>query len=453
MPSYYVWTVGCQMNVADSERLGAHLERLGYQAVPAADNADIVVINSCVVRQHAEDRVINKVHTLSRLKRDNKERVIALMGCMVGPKSDDLRKRFPLVDVFMRPQQYEPLLEIARERADLASCQDDELVVPNITGPTAFIPIIKGCDEFCTFCIVPYRRGRQVSRPMDEIVAEARTLAQRGVREVTLLGQTVDAYGMDLPHGYDLADLLGEVNGISELSRIRFTTSHPRYMTSKLIKAVADLDKVCEHINLPFQAGDDEVLVRMRRTYDRRRYLEIVQEIKDTVPGIGLSTDVIVGFPGETEEQFESTLEILREVRYDVVHVAAYSTRPGTIGARTMKDDISKEIKKERLHRIEDLQAVVAAENNAPMVGQEVEVLVEKKDVQGNWEGRTRTLKPVHIVGGVSDLAGELVRVKVTRATAWSLSGDLLSVGVGADATPVVVAERRRPVFLNVLND
>lgn len=438
MPSYYLWTIGCQMNVADSERLGAHLDRLGYQQADAPDAADIVVVNSCVVRQHAEDRVSNKLHTLSQLKKGKggSGGVLALMGCMVGPKTDDLRKRFPKVDLFMRPQQFDALLEIARERADLASCQDDDLVVPKATGPTAFIPIIKGCDEFCTFCIVPYRRGRQVSRPLEEIVEEARAMAAQGVREVTLLGQTVDAYGLDLPHGYDLADLLEAVNGIPELARIRFLTSHPRYMSDRLIKAVADLDKVCEHINLPFQAGDDEVLQRMRRTYDRTAYRTLMQKIKDTVPGVGLSTDVIVGFPGETEEQFEGTLELLREIRFDVVHVAAYSTRPGTIAARKLDDDISKDVKKERLHRIEQLQAEIAAENNAPLVGQTVEVLVEKRDLQGNWEGRTRSFKTVHFPGRGSDLVGELVNVRVTRATAWSLSGELVNVGVEADTQP-----------------
>jgi tRNA-2-methylthio-N6-dimethylallyladenosine synthase len=356
--------------------------------------------------------------------------VLALMGCMVGPKTDELRKRFPKVDLFMRPQQFEPLLEMARERADLASCQDDGLVVPRATGPTAFIPIIKGCDEFCTFCIVPYRRGRQVSRPLEEIVEEARALAAQGVREVTLLGQTVDAYGLDLPHGYDLADLLEAVNAIPELARIRFLTSHPRYMTDKLIRAVADLPKVCEHINLPFQAGDDEVLQRMRRTYDSTAYRALMAKIKATIPGVGLSTDVIVGFPGETEEQFAATLDLLREVRFDVVHVAAYSTRPGTIAARRLPDDISKDVKKERLHRIEELQAQIAAENNAPLVGQEAEVLVEKRDLQGNWEGRTRSFKTVHFPAGASDLIGELVNVRITRATAWSLSGEATSVGV-----------------------
>jgi len=331
--------------------------------------------------------------------------------------------------MFLRPQQFEPLIEFERERAGLASCEDERPVVPDVTGPTAFVPIIKGCDEFCTFCIVPYRRGRQVSRPMDEVVAEVRALAAKGVREVTLLGQTVDAYGLDLPHGYDLADLLTEVNDVDGLARVRFLTSHPRYMSSRLINAIASLDKVCEHINLPFQAGDDEVLQRMRRTYDRGRYLGIINEIRERMPEAGLSTDVIVGFPGETEEQFQRTLDLLNEVRYDVVHVAAYSVRPGTIGARTLTDDVPLDVKKERLHRIEALQAVIAAENNTRWLGREVEVLVEKRDAQGNWEGRTRTAIPAHVQGGVSDMTGELVTLKVSRATAWSLSGELVAVG------------------------
>ncbi|MBI4498439.1 MAG: tRNA (N6-isopentenyl adenosine(37)-C2)-methylthiotransferase MiaB [Chloroflexi bacterium] len=429
MGSYYIWTIGCQMNVADSERLGAHLERLGFQAAQAPEAADILVVNSCVVRQHAEDRVANKLHALRPLKRKNPNAVIALMGCMVGPKTEDLQHRFPHVDVFMRPQVYDPLLEVARERADLASCQDEGPVVPNPTGPTAFVPVIKGCDEFCTFCIVPYRRGRQVSRPSEEIVAEVRALAERGVREVTLLGQTVDAYGLDLRGQPDLADLLTELNGIDGLARLRFLTSHPRYMTRKLIRAVADLDKVCEHINVPFQAGDDDVLQAMRRTYTRDEYRRLIADIREAMPEAGLSTDVIVGFPGETDEQFQRTVDLLEEVRFDVVHVAAYSVRPGTIAARKLSDDLPKDVKQARLRQVEQLQEGIAAGINAALVGREVEVLVEKRDALGNWEGRTRTHKLVHFPAGVSDLRGELVTVTITRASAWSLQGELVAVG------------------------
>ena len=427
MGTYYLWTVGCQMNVADSERLGAHLEALGYQPTPSPENADVVVVNSCVVRQHAEDRVANKLYSLRATKAARPGQVVALMGCMVGPRAEELRKRFPHVDVFMRPQVYEPLLELASERASGYGCAPSDFALP-ITGPTAFVPIIHGCDNFCTFCIVPYRRGRERSRPIAEVVIEVKGLVQRGVKEVTLLGQKVDSYGLDLGDGADLAELLQEVNAIIGLERIRFLTSFPLGVTDRLVDAVARLDKVCEHINIPVQAGDNGVLESMHRGYTVEEYKDRIERIRAGIPGVTLSTDVIVGFCGEMEEQFQRTLDLLEEVRFDVVRVAAYSVRPGTIAARTMADDVSLEEKKDRLRRVEALQENIARGLNAPLLGREVEVLVESQN-DGRWEGRTRTNKLVHFSSGPLDLRGELATVKVTGTSPWSLQGDLVAVG------------------------
>ncbi|MBI2887049.1 MAG: tRNA (N6-isopentenyl adenosine(37)-C2)-methylthiotransferase MiaB [Chloroflexi bacterium] len=427
MGTYYLWTVGCQMNVADSERLAAHLETLGYQPTPTPERADLVVVNSCVVRQHAEDRVANKLHALRPAKADHLGQTIALMGCMVGPRTEELRQRFPHVDLFLRPQAYEPLLALARERAPGDGCAPGELALPS-NGPTAFVPIIHGCDNFCTFCIVPYRRGRELSRPISEVVREVEGLVAQGAREVTLLGQKVDSYGLDLGDGADLADLLAALNSMARLERIRFLTSFPLGITDKLVEAVAGLDKVCEHINIPVQSGDDGVLQAMHRGYTVEQYLDRVRRIRAGILGVTLSTDVIAGFCGETEAQFQRTLDLLAEVQFDKVHVAAYSVRPGTIAARTMADDVPLEVKRERLQRVEELQEGIAREKNAQLLGAELEVLVEGRQ-DGRWEGRTRTNKLVHIPGGPLDLKGELVTVRVTATSPWSLQGGLVAAG------------------------
>ena len=420
MNRYYIWTIGCQMNKADSERLESALGQMGLSAADSARGADVVVLNSCVVRQSAEDKVVGMLTSLKPDRQRDPDKVVALMGCMVGPKTDALEQRFPYVDVFMRPQQYEPLLDLLGQRMGI----DPEGCVGPLTARAdvaTYIPIIHGCDKFCTFCIIPYRRGREVSRPVQEIVREVRLLAQRGVSEVTLLGQNVDSYGHDLPDDTDLADLLAAVNGVDELDRVRFLTSHPNDMSDRIIDSVARLNKVCEHVNLPFQAGDDEVLSRMRRGYTAGQYMELTERIRERVPNVSLSTDVIVGFCGETDEQFDKTLDLIRDVRFDKVHAAAYSTRDGTIAARTMSDDVPGEVKKARLKAIEELQRETLTEINAALEGQTVEVLVEDRK-RGRWFGRNRNDKLVYF-DDERDLRGQLVDVKVESAGPWSLQG------------------------------
>ena len=265
--SYHIWTIGCQMNTADSERLAGALEGMGLEETSRPQDADVIVLNSCVVRQGAEDKVVGMVTSLKPVKRSRPDRILALMGCMVGPSSARLQQRFPYVDVFMRPQQYEPLIDLIGGRlgVDVDGCLRD--LAPVRPRVATHVPVIHGCDEFCSFCIIPYRRGRQKSRPVDDVTREVELLVRRGVREVTLLGQTVDAYGHDLPDRPDLADLLESIHEVDGLERIRFLTSHPNYMSDRIIEAVAELPKVCEHVNLPFQAGDDRVLQDMRRGY------------------------------------------------------------------------------------------------------------------------------------------------------------------------------------------
>ncbi|MXY46570.1 MAG: MiaB/RimO family radical SAM methylthiotransferase, partial [Chloroflexi bacterium] len=309
MNGYYIWTVGCQMNKADSERMESALGQMGLEPRQSPKDADVIVLNSCVVRQSAEDRVVGMMTSLKPLKQRKRDKVLALMGCMVGPNTDDLQKRFPYVDVFMQPQQFQPLIDLLGERMDLDT---DGCIGPLVARPdvATYIPIIHGCDKFCTFCIIPYRRGREVSRPVADIVREAEMLVRHGVKEVTLLGQNVDSYGHDLPEDHDQGDLLGAVNDVSGIERVRFLTSHPNDMSDHIIDSVAGLDKVCEHINLPFQAGDDKVLADMRRGYTNHEYRRLIEKIRERIPSVSLSTDVIVGFCGESNAQFEETLSL-----------------------------------------------------------------------------------------------------------------------------------------------
>ena len=424
MNSYYIWTVGCQMNKADSERLESAMEQMGLSPTPSPKEADVVVLNSCVVRQSAEDRVVGMVTSLKPVKERRPDKIVALMGCMVGPRSTELERRFPYVDVFMRPQQFEPLVDLVGERMGV----DPEGCIGTLTARTdvtAFIPIVHGCDKFCAFCIIPYRRGREVSRPVEDIVREAELLAQRGVREVTLLGQNVDSYGHDLPEAPDLADLLEAVNGVDDLERIRFLTSHPNDMSDRIIDAVASLDKVCEHVNLPFQAGDDEVLAQMRRGYTNDEYRRLADRIRERIPGVSLSTDLIVGFCNESDDQFQRTADMVRDIRFDKVHAAAYSTRPGTIADRLMTDNVPYEEKKARLKVIEETQQRIAAEINASLQGRTMEVLVEGRK-RGRWSGRNRNDKIVYFEDD-ADRTGRMADVTVDGTGPWSLQGVLAS--------------------------
>ena len=427
MRSYYIWTIGCQMNKADSERLESALGQMGMSSTDSPEEADVVVVNSCVVRQSAEDKVGGMLWGLKPLKRDDPDKVVALMGCMVGPKTADLEKRFPHVDAFMRPQQFGPLLEIVGDRMGV----DPEGCVGALSARPAvstYVPIIHGCDKFCTFCIIPYRRGREVSRTVEDIVREVELLSRRGAMEVTLLGQNVDSYGHDLAGSPDLGDLLAAVNQVDGIARIRFLTSHPNDMSDHIVESVAELNKVCEHINLPFQAGDDSVLQRMRRGYTRDDYCRLVDKIRDRVPGVSLSTDVIVGFSGESDREFQRTLDLVREINFDKVHAAGYSTREGTIAARTMEDDVPSEEKKARLVALEALQEEILTEINGRRQGATAEVLVEGVR-RGKYFGRDRNDKLVFFEDG-ADRTGQIVDVMIEKTSPWSLQGALVSPAV-----------------------
>jgi tRNA-2-methylthio-N6-dimethylallyladenosine synthase len=399
------------MNKAESERLGSYLEELGYQATPSTDEADLVVLNSCVVRQSAENRVINKLNALKSLKSLRPSLTLAVTGCLVNSKVDLLKKKFPHVDYFFGPGDYPQWMEKAEPWP----------VIPQHPSPSSFVSIIQGCDNLCSYCIVPYRRGRERSRPISEIADEVEELVHRGVKEVTLLGQNVDSYGHDLPDKPDLADLLSELNTIDGLARIRFLTNHPKDMGPKLIEAIAHLDKVCEQISLPVQSGSNDVLKAMRRDYTVDQYRQLITDIRSKIAGIALSTDVIVGFPSETVQQFQETLNLLSELRFDTVHVAAYSPRSGTIASRKFEDNIPPAEKRERLYKIEQLQESIAAEINARLLGKTVEVLVEGRK-KGKWQSRTRSGKLVFFSDN-NNCLGQLMKIRIEKTSPWSLQG------------------------------
>jgi tRNA-2-methylthio-N6-dimethylallyladenosine synthase len=425
---YFVWTIGCQMNEAESAKAAAILRQAGYQPALREEDADVVIVNSCVVRQQAEDKVAGKVGALARLKRANPDVRIAVTGCMVTGQEAKLRERFPHVDLFYGPSEFERLSELS---PDIEAVDVDLAELPHYyedgnseTGISAFVPIIYGCNFVCSYCIVPYRRGRETSRPLADVVSEVENMASRGVKEVTLLGQTVNAYGHDLPGDVNLSDLLRAVDGIDGIERIRFLTSHPKYFDDELIDTIAGCDKVCEHVNLPVQAGDNEVLRRMRSTYTVEHYRDRIQRIRDTVPGVTLSTDIIVGFPGESDEQFLGTMQLLEDLRFEKVHQAMYSPRPGTLSAR-WEDDIPWKIKRQRHQAVEDLQSGISAELNQRYLGRTLEVLVDGKQ-RGRWRGRSRGNTLVFFDSTRAWL-GKTVQVRITEPETWYLLGELES--------------------------
>lgn len=419
--NYYLWTVGCQMNKADSEKLAAGFDRLGMKATDRMERAELVVINTCSVRQHAEDRAYSKLGRVRELKQQNPELKVAVMGCMVGLKTDDLRKRFPQVDVFARPQQFEPIMALVEEPIEDLGGEFWPTTYAIPEGPTAYVPVVHGCNKFCTYCIVPYRRGREKSRTIDEIVREVAYLSLHGVREVTLLGQTVEAYGHDLEQQPDLGDLMRALSALERLERIRFLTSYPKDMTHRILEAVAELPKVMECFSLPVQAGSDAVLESMRRGYSVGEYLEKIAEVRDLMPNAGISTDIIVGYPGETDADFDATCQVLENVRFDKVHVAAYSPRPGTIAFRKMADDVPAAVKADRLHRIEAVEAVISQEINDTYVGTTQRILVEGAK-NGQPFGRTRTGKLVHVTTPARE--GSMIDVRIDHAGPFSLRGE-----------------------------
>lgn len=437
---YHIWTEGCQMNVADSQRVGSSLEHLGYTFTNKAEEADVIVLNTCVVRQSAEDKALGRLSSLLPLKRQNPNLVINLMGCLVGVRgAEKLREKLPYVDVFSPPSDPGPLVSFltqgeiraieSTETARRFAYMDGDLILPNHERGqlvSAHVPVVYGCSHACTFCIIPFRRGIERSRPLGDVVAEIRSLAAQGVKEVTLLGQIVDRYGKDIPDGPSLAGLLRVVHdaqGAEGIERIRFLTSHPNYFGEDLMDAVAELPKVMPHIEVPIQAGDDQVLLNMKRGYTQQDYRDLIERIRRRIPDCSIATDIIVGFPGETEEQFMETYRVLADLKLDVAHLARYSSREGTVATRRMDDNVSDEEKMRRFRKLEELQEEIGTDINKKYLGQTVEVLFEDK-VKNRWRGRTPTNKLV-FVESEDDLKGKILPVTVTWTGPWSMQANL----------------------------
>ena len=441
---YYIWTFGCQMNIADSQLLVSELERDGHTAAATPSDSDICIVNTCVVRQSAENKALSRLQELRRLKENQPSKIIGLMGCMVGVRDPlHLRQKLPYVDVFLPPSEPQPLLQFLHdhaveaqtqleENAQLAqrhAIQDGELILPlEEQGRliSAHVPVVYGCSHACSFCIIPFRRGIERSRSVGKIVAHVRSLAQQGVKEVTLLGQIVDRYGTDIPDGPNLAQLLRVVHDEAEncgLERIRFLTSHPNWMTDELLETVAELPRVMPQIEVPVQAGDDEVLARMKRGYSVDEYRRLIDRIRQIIPEVAIHTDIIVGFPGERDAQFQQTYDLLEELKLDKAHLARYSPRPHTLSARRMNDDVPEAEKKLRHRALDLLQQRVVAEINHQYLGKTVTVLVEDHH-KGKWRGRTPQNKLVFFADE-RDWRGMLVDVQVTWTGPWSMQARL----------------------------
>jgi tRNA-2-methylthio-N6-dimethylallyladenosine synthase len=430
MPTYHVTTFGCQMNVHDSERMQGMLESIGYEQAPSRDEADLILFNTCSIRESADNRFVAHLGEAKRLKSEDPGRVVGVGGCWAQSVKDEVFERFPFVDVAFGPGQIHRLAEFLN--SDSLTAQgyfefedfSGHLPARREREFQGWLQISQGCNCRCSYCIVPSTRGREESRDPAELLAEAEGLAADGVREVTLLGQNVNSYGRDLPAEtrISFAELLTKIDAVGGIERIRYTSPHPKDMREDVIRAHADLPSLCEHIHLPLQSGSSAVLKRMRRTYDRGRYMDRVALIREHVPDCAITTDIIVGFPGETEADFEQTLEVVDEVGYDSAFTFVFSPRRETEAA-TMGDHVPHPVKRERMERLVELVQRRAAERAQRFVGRELEVLVEgtSRTDETRLRGRTRHNKAVNFDGVAQP--GELVTVEIERATSTTLSG------------------------------
>lgn len=439
MKKYLILTYGCQMNENDSQRLGGLLQKIGYEETDVMEEADAILLNTCCVRESAELKIYGKIGEIKGLKRDKPSLIVGVCGCMAQKNQKALFKRAPHIDFVVGPNNLHDvpniIAQIGEERKHILATDDgvntesDHVPTVRKQGMTAWVPIMYGCNNFCTYCIVPYVRGRERSRTIAEICAEIEGLAEDGCREVTLLGQNVNSYGKGTNEG-DFADLLRAVNEIKGIERIRYMTSHPRDMSQRVIEAVRDCEKVCDHFHLPVQAGSDILLKRMNRGYTTEYYRDLVRRIREANPNATLTTDLIVGFPGETDELFEETLAFVKEMRYDVAYTFLYSKRSGTPAAE-MDEQVDIKVKKARLQKLMDMQNENSLELNQAYVGRTVEVMVEgpSKSDEQTWTGRTTGNKIILWPYVGTEKVGDLVNVRVDVAQTWLLKGTLQERG------------------------
>lgn len=439
---YHITTFGCQMNKADSERMAGILEDMGFEWSENPQNANLIVYNTCTIRDNAEQKVYSYLGRQAKRKHQEPDLTLVVAGCVAQQEGQALLRRVPELDLVMGPQYANRLQDLLDSvfAGNQVVATEEVHILEDITQPrrdsrvTAWVNVIYGCNERCTYCVVPNVRGVEQSRTPEAIRGEMEILGQQGYREITLLGQNIDAYGRDLPGSttegrnlHTFTDLLYYVHDVPGIERIRFATSHPRYFTERLIKACAELPKICEHFHIPFQSGDNEILKAMSRGYTQEKYRRIINTIRSYMPDASISADAIVGFPGETEIQFQNTLQLVDDIGFDHLNTAAYSPRPGTPAA-LWDNQLSEEIKSDRLQRLNHLVNVKAAQRSQRYLGRMEEVLVEDQNPkdQSQVMGRTRGNRLAFFQGDINQLRGKMVRVKIQEVRAFSLSGELV---------------------------
>jgi tRNA-2-methylthio-N6-dimethylallyladenosine synthase len=441
---YHIITFGCQMNKADSERMAGILEDMGFEWSDDPNQADVILYNTCTIRDNAEQKVYSYLGRQAKRKQEQPDLTLIVAGCVAQQEGEALLRRVPELDLVMGPQHANRLKDLLESvfAGNQVVATEEVHIFEDITQPrrdsqvTAWVNIIYGCNERCTYCVVPNVRGVEQSRTPESIRAEIEQLARQGYQEITLLGQNIDAYGRDLPgstpegrHLHTLTDLLYYVHDVPGIERIRFATSHPRYFTERLIKACADLPKVCEHFHIPFQSGDNELLKAMSRGYTHEKYRRIIDTIRRYMPDASISADAIVGFPGETETQFENTLKLVEDIGFDLVNTAAYSPRPSTPAA-LWDNQLSEEVKSDRLQRLNHLVNIKAAERSQRYFGRIEEVLVEAQNTKdiNQVMGRTGGNRLTFFTGDINHLKGQIIKVKITEIRAFSLTGEAVEV-------------------------
>jgi tRNA-2-methylthio-N6-dimethylallyladenosine synthase len=441
---YHITTFGCQMNKADSERMAGILEDMGLLCSEDPNDADVILYNTCTIRDNAEHKVYSYLGRQAKRKQEQPNLTLIVAGCVAQQEGEALLRRVPELDLVMGPQHANRLQDLLEQvfAGNQVVATEAVHIMEDITKPrrdskvTAWVNVIYGCNERCTYCVVPNVRGVEQSRTREAIRAEMEELGRQGYKEVTLLGQNIDAYGRDLPgvtpEGRNLhtfTDLLYYVHDVPGIERIRFATSHPRYFTERLIKACAELPKVCEHFHIPFQSGDNAVLKAMARGYTHEKYRRIIDTIREYMPDASISADAIVGFPGETEAQFENTLKLTAEIGFDLLNTAAYSPRPGTPAA-LWENQLSEEVKADRLQRLNHLVNLKAAERSQRYYNRIEEVLVEDQNPKDPTQvmGRTRGNRLTFFTGNIDELKGKIVKVKITEIRPFSLTGEAINL-------------------------
>ena len=436
MKSYYIYTYGCQRDESDSERLAHQLESVGYVPTEDVDSSDLIILNTCCVRETAENKIYGRIGELKHLKEKNKNLIIAITGCMAQKNQADMFKRAPHIDIVLGTHNIqhinEMVKEVQRTKKRQVNVEMDNTVLPELAAKPngtffAWVPIMNGCNKFCTYCIVPHVRGREISRPVESIVKDVRELGEKGFKEITLLGQNVNSYGLDFKDGTDFGTLVDALDGIPGIERIRYMTSHPQDMTKGMVDALGRSSNIVTQLHLPVQSGSDNILKRMNRHYSVEQYKELLQYCREKIDGVTITTDIIVGFPGETEEDFQQTLQLLKDVRYDMAFTFIYSKRSGTPAAE-FEEQVPEEVKRVRLQALMDVQNEISLELNQAMEGKVYDIIVEgpSRTDENMWFGRTSGNKMVLFPKQENLNIGDTIDVRIDKGQTWVLYGTVL---------------------------